>query len=217
VVEAASYPNAGTLRRERMKFESNFTQLPNVWLRDKRLSFAARGLLAHLMTHEVGYQISLAGLSRETWKEGRDGLRLCVTELEKNGYLQRVKERSRGRFQGYGWYLRDPFEIPEPAQPELPIGSVDNPPTVVGLDHNGEIQRRRQTVAGKTTTIEDQVKNTSSTSVSNALLDAPVDNFGAVVWSDERCAGNWRDGKHELNQHGMCKHCQERPSVRNVS
>jgi hypothetical protein len=217
----SSYPNQGVLRRDLMQFERDFTQLRNAWMRDKRLSFAARGLLAHLMTHDAGYQVSLPSLAAQTWKEGRDSVRSLVGELERAGYLQRVKERrARGKFQGYAWYLQDPFAAPEPARETLPIDDmppVDNSPHRVGSADDGKPNDGGSTASAEPTTIEDQVKNISSTSVSYDRRAASVDNRVAVGWSDDRCPGDWRNGRHELADHGACRHCHERPSIRSAS
>jgi hypothetical protein len=212
--DVASFPNQGTLHRERMQFERDFTQLPNQWMRDKRLSFGARGLLAHLMTHDVGYQISLAGLAGATWKEGRDGIRTLVAELERAGYLHRPRSRrQKGQFSGYAWILQDPFALaadpsvnqllPVDKSPSHRVGSAD-----VGSAVDGSA------ASAGTTTIEDQIKNKDHVPAQpQEPLDAPVDNFGSITWPEERCPGNWRDGRHELSEHGMCKHCHERPHV----
>jgi hypothetical protein len=220
----SSYPNQGVLRRDLMQFERDFTQLRNAWMRDKRLSFAARGLLAHLMTHDAGYQVSLPSLAAQTWKEGRDGIRTLVHELERCGYLHRVKERrARGKFQGYAWYLQDPFAAPEPVRapaetlPFDDLHAVDNSPHRVGSADDGESDDGVSAASAETTTIEDQVKNISSTSVSYDGRTAPVDNRLAVGWSDDRCPGDWRNGRHELSEHGACRHCHERPSIRSAS
>lgn len=216
MVDASSYPNAGTLHRERMRFERDFTQLPNAWLRDKRLSFRARGLLAHLMTHDVGYSISLNGLVAATSSEARDAIRTAVHELEAAGYLHRVKERRKGKFGGYRWVLQDPFEaVTTHVAPTL--WPVDNPPHRVGSTDDGSSNNGGSTASVDPTTIEDQVKNNSRTSGTTEPLDSPVDNRGTVVWSDDRCPGNWRDGRHELGEHGMCRHCHVRPAVRSAS
>lgn len=217
MVDATSYPNVGTLHRERMAFERDFTQLPNTWLRDKRLSFRARGLLAHLMTHDVGFSVSLPTLAAASVSEGKDAVRVAVNELEHCGYLHRVKERKRGRFTGTLWVLQDPFAPVAQPHPQLSVFPVDNPAAVVGNADDGKSDNGGKPDAGNPTTIRTPVKNNSSTEVSNEPHDAPVDNRGAIVWGDDRCAGNWRDGKHELGQHGMCRHCHERPIVRSAS
>jgi hypothetical protein len=102
--------NEPHLIRRRLRFERNFTQLPNAWLRDERLSFRARGVLAMLMTHEHGWKVTLKAVAGASAGEGIDAVRSAVAELERYGYLVRHPIKARGRFQGDHWELVDPFE-----------------------------------------------------------------------------------------------------------
>jgi hypothetical protein len=174
----ATNPNGGVLHRERMRFERDFTQLPNQWLRDRRLSRAARGLLAELMTHEAGYELSIAGLSA-VGLEGRDAMRTMVTELETAGYLTRHRERRGGRLGGTIWKLQDPFDIPAP-QPMIP--GLERTATYAGKSNVGSANVGSayvgSTASGNPTTIEDQVKkrNTHYPAQPQRTAARPVDN-----------------------------------------
>lgn len=214
--------SGGTLVRQRLAWERDFTQLPNQYARDKRLSWVARGILAWLMTHGDGFQVTMQNLEQESWKEGREATRAAVRELEARGYLHRQEVRRRGGQRGaHRWYLLDPFQLPVVEAPQLPIGAlmaVDNPPsTNDGIPSVGGT-KRRLTVDGEPSSYKNtKVRTSIVPEVTTEPLDAPVDNFGSVVWADDRCPANWRDGRHELNERGSCRHCQERPSVRSAS
>jgi hypothetical protein len=103
------------IRRTAQPFEQNFTQIPNGWLRDRRLSRRARGLLAELMTHQIGWEVTLDSLI-EGGTEGRDAIRGAITELEGFGYLTRERSRDGGRFKGTDYVLTDPGS-PRPEKP----------------------------------------------------------------------------------------------------
>lgn len=91
-------------------FESHFTQIPNAWLRDTRLSYKARGLLAELMTHAPGFQVSRERLARNG-QDGDRAVRSAIAELEAAGYLKRSQSRSDGqRFGAAVWVTCDPSE-----------------------------------------------------------------------------------------------------------
>lgn len=91
-------------------FEAHFTQIPNAWLRDVRLSYKARGLLAELMTHSVGFQVSRERLARNG-QDGDRAVRSAIAELEAAGYLQRSQSRSdEQRFGAAVWTTCDPTE-----------------------------------------------------------------------------------------------------------
>lgn len=100
-----------TLIRSRIRFEREFTQLPNAWLRDNALSFRARGVLALLMSHKPGeFKVTLKSLAGDN-PEGLAALRVAVEELEAQGYLRRYRKARGGQFQPDTWELCDPHEL----------------------------------------------------------------------------------------------------------
>lgn len=111
------------IKRPRLAFEANFTRIPNEWLRDRRLSRRARGLLAELMTHQVGWEISTDSLI-EGGTEGRDALLKTLSELEAYGYLTRQQVREGGKFKGTDYVITDPAGAPVSnvsPRPENPV------------------------------------------------------------------------------------------------
>ena len=96
--------------RGKHSFEGHFTQIPNTWVRDKRLSYKARGLLAELMSHEPGFRVSRESIAR-SGQDGDRAVRSAIAELEAAGYLRRSQERSDSqRFGAAVWTTCDPFE-----------------------------------------------------------------------------------------------------------
>jgi len=115
--------------RGQHSFDDHFTQIPNAWVRDSRLSFKARGLLAELMSHRTGWSITLKNLAQG--KDGRDAVRGAVNELIALGYLTRSDERGhdeKGRLTDYTYQTHDPFQ--EGADlPTLEKPTLENPHT----------------------------------------------------------------------------------------
>ncbi len=110
--------------RGKLSFEGNFTQIPNVYLRDSRLSLRARGLFALLLSNIEGWQLTVAQLQKEN-PEGRDAIRSAILELEELGYLRREQTRVKGRYDESSWLTADPYGLPVTGLP-----SSDNPISV---------------------------------------------------------------------------------------
>ena len=95
------------LIRGHHSFDDHFTQIPNEWLRDVRLSFKARGLLALVMSHSKGWSLSINSIAEQNL-DGKDSVRSAIAELEKCGYLSRSQVNEGGRFGEAVWITHDP-------------------------------------------------------------------------------------------------------------
>jgi hypothetical protein len=87
----------------------DFAQIANAALRDERLSWKARGLLAYLMTHKEGWRTSVARLTQKA-PDGREAVRSGIAELVALGYLTRSRSRERderGRLGDYDYTVTD--------------------------------------------------------------------------------------------------------------
>jgi len=91
-------------------FDDHFTQIPNDWVRDERLSLEARGLIAQIMSHRPGWNLSIKSLAARN-HIGRDKVRRILDELLKRGYLERSEKQShddRGHLAGFDYTTKDP-------------------------------------------------------------------------------------------------------------
>jgi hypothetical protein len=101
--------------RTRLAFERAFTRIPNDWARDEKLSRRARGLLVEIMSHRVGWRVTVAGLVK-TGPEGRDAIATALGELIRAGYLIRSQSRKDGgTFAEVEYELQDPANLPATA------------------------------------------------------------------------------------------------------
>ncbi|MDR3081494.1 MAG: hypothetical protein LBV60_11310, partial [Streptomyces sp.] len=88
------------MKIRRSRPEADFTIIPNAVLRDDRLSYCARGVLAELLSRPNGWETNADALSDRARRhrgdvvgEGRRGLRAAFKELEAAGYMVRRKEQ----------------------------------------------------------------------------------------------------------------------------
>lgn len=97
------------IRRTELSFEGHYTQIPNAWARDARLSRRARGLLTEITSHRVGWHVTTRSLTN-AGGEGRDAVRSMLAELVKYGYLVAEQHRATGgQFGEIEYLLNDPF------------------------------------------------------------------------------------------------------------
>ena len=130
------------LIRGHHSFDSQFTQIPNDWLRDPRLSLGAIGLLAQLLSHQPGWKISQENLARAN-RIGRDGMRTLLNELIAAGYLSKSEERERnesGQLAGYVYTTKDPDASPMLSEPML-AEPTQAEPTLADPTHKKNIDK----------------------------------------------------------------------------
>jgi hypothetical protein len=107
--------------------EKDFTILPNKLLREKSLSYRARGILLMVLSHDKEWTITQSWLEQQG-TEGREAIRTAVQELEAAGHVVRKMHRvAGGRIIGQlmEWHQ-------EPVPPEERSGNAPakgNPPS----------------------------------------------------------------------------------------
>lgn len=87
-----------------------FTVLPNATLEDRRMSWAAQGLLTFVLAKPDNWSINVAQLTK-AGDAGRDKVYKLLAELEQHGYLHREQGRQadsdKGRFGKFEYVLFD--------------------------------------------------------------------------------------------------------------
>ena len=147
--------------RRKLEHEYRFTQIPNEWLRDSRLSLKAKGLLGQLLSHAEGWNVTIGSLAKANGC-GRDSVRAAVKELEDAGYLRREQSRATGgEFAEVMWATSEP-QTDSPS-PDLP--SSGKPASV-------------NTTLKKTISKNTNIKNTiTKNTYSDSLLDEAFETF----------------------------------------
>lgn len=125
-------------------FDTQFTQIPNAWLRDSRLSLKAIGLLAQLLSHSPGWSVSVGQLAKAN-DCGTDLIRTAVKELESAGYLVRSQSRIENRFGESVWRTADPSDLPSSDFPSSGFPSSENPTHKNNNTKNNKIKNNKET------------------------------------------------------------------------
>lgn len=88
----------------------HYTIISNAALRDERLTWKARGLLAYLLSMDTGWETSIRRLATVA-PDGKSAVETALAELETFGYLERRQTRavgdSAGTFSGTEYHVGD--------------------------------------------------------------------------------------------------------------
>ncbi|WP_433322508.1 hypothetical protein ACRHK7_01245 [Weissella tructae] len=86
---------------------SNFTILSNELVRDSELSWKARGIFGYIFSQPDDWQFFETELVNHS-TDGRSATRSGIAELEKKGYLKRMRSRDeKGRLKTSEWIISD--------------------------------------------------------------------------------------------------------------
>ena len=103
--------------------ESRYYVLRNEIADDRSLSWAARGLLIHLLSKPSHWKVSVAALVNQTKgariKSGKDAIYAILKELEQAGYVKRQRTRMPdGKLGEVDYIVSEGRHAPLPAQPD---------------------------------------------------------------------------------------------------
>jgi hypothetical protein len=89
-----------TIIRAEKSSEHPYTVISDSMLRDKSLSWKARGLLSYILSNYDDWSISISHLTNQA-PDGKDSVRSAIDELIEAGYLKREQQRNeKGRITG---------------------------------------------------------------------------------------------------------------------
>lgn len=126
----------------RVEKNKNYTVMANYHLRDKELSFKAKGLLSYMLSLPEDWDYSLNGLASVS-KEGIKAIKNIVSELKKQGYLEINKIRKENGQYQYEYLIR---EIPEGIEPEYQKGYAVKGESVKDIQINTNKQNTKEQI-----------------------------------------------------------------------
>jgi hypothetical protein len=131
----------------RIHKSGHFAQIPNALLRDDRLSFRARGVIAYMLTHADGWHASIKDIAADG-KEGQGAVSTAMKELETLGYRKVTRRQGDdGR-----WTT----EVHWFESPELDSPGLENRVSV----HTGVVEHQQNTI--KNTPSSSSLRSSSS-------------------------------------------------------
>lgn len=87
----------------RINKEEKFTQIDNRMINDPGLSAKAKGILLYLLSKPSDWKVYEIDIVNNM-KDGRDSIRSGISELIKNGYIEReMASGEKGKFAGYNY------------------------------------------------------------------------------------------------------------------
>ena len=140
---------------ERSSHERRYTCIDNSPLQDERLSWAARGLLAYMLSMPDDWSFYFEELCKHS-TDGKTATRTALDKLERAGYVTRNHpKRKDGTFERWVWTVREvpvsenqtvvPVSenqtvVPVSEKPNADFPNADNPPLQSTYRQNTHIQ-----------------------------------------------------------------------------
>lgn len=182
------------IRRRRPRVA--FSQIPNAVLRDYRLSWRARGLLAELLSYPADYVISVDELVRRARRvsgatEGRDAMRAAVRELKNVGYIVSTKRQdAQGRWVTEVEVTDDPaYDMPNPPLDSAAVTPAHEPDADVSAGRTDDgIPGVGEPGVGEPGVNKNTEKKTeiSSSSYSSSIASESADDHGRKEEEEEK-------------------------------
>lgn len=114
----------------RVKKDSNYSVINNTGLKDERLSWKAKGILAYALTLPDNWTFHISELSQHA-KDGEDSLRSGFKELKALGYIKRYPVRDEKSKKITNWeteiYETPDMRKPHEEEPLMEIPHVEKP------------------------------------------------------------------------------------------
>jgi hypothetical protein len=113
-----------------------FAQIANAALRDKRLSFKARGILALVLSHSGEWSATKRWLDSQSDKDGRAAIQTALNELTELGYREVIHERFPGGIRTVVVWRHETEGTISCRSGNLTVRKPDRQETESALEHN---------------------------------------------------------------------------------
>lgn len=106
--------------------DRDFSVINNTVLKDTRLSWKAKGLMAYLLMLPEDWEIYLTEVEKHS-TDGRDSLRTAINELKQYGYLETETKKENGKFAGVSYKIIEKPKGPQTGKPQTEIPYTEKP------------------------------------------------------------------------------------------
>jgi hypothetical protein len=142
-----------------------FAQIANGALRDRRLSFKARGVLAMVLSNVGEWEATARWLESQSDKDGAHAIQSALNELTELGYRVVTYERdNQGRLHASAQWFHEPMQISRPSE-NPPIGKPAQWETDPAIEHHPQEHHLEEHYGAEETACAADEVNDSSPSV----------------------------------------------------
>ena len=162
------------------KKERNYTVLDNSFIKDVKLSWKAKGVMAYLLSLPEDWTIHLSEIETHA-TDGKDSLRSALKELKEYNYLKAYQKKENGKF-GEMVYI-----IIENPQTEIPY--TENPLSEIPLSENQTLlntnDNKVQSVKNTNNNIPKEKKHKNGTYQNVLLSDSELKKLCETLGPDK--------------------------------
>lgn len=153
----------------RIKIQRDFTIMPNSHLRNKNLSYKAKGLQSVMVSLPEDWDYTINGLAKLS-KDGRDSVIAGLKELEEAGYLERRRLRNeKGQVTGTEYIIY--------AEPNVECGKLNPPNTENPIQENPIQEKPAQDNPIQSRTNQSRTNLINYLSINHPPTDSDVENY----------------------------------------
>mgnify|MGYP001231153959 CR=1 FL=1 len=127
----------------RVEKKDNYVVLDKGFLKDKRLSWQAKGLLAYMLSMPNDWVFRIDDLKNRS-TNGRDSTKNIIKELQENGYIIKEQTREKGKFSNNRYIVLEHPALPLTENPLTENPSTENPSTENPLTENPSLLNNKE-------------------------------------------------------------------------
>lgn len=131
----------------------NYTVMSNKHLKDKRITYKAKGLLSFMLSLPEDWDYSINGLVKVS-KEGVKAIKAILKELQEFGYLEIIKKRDEKGHYEYEYQIYEISRFDE-NKSRAQKGEVDTGEVEKGIQINTKEQNTKKKKSRKKKVTED--------------------------------------------------------------